>query len=422
MRTTLVVILLSAFACSETEEDPGPRRDLGEPVGTPRDQGAAVPDGGEAMDLGDGDRDLGAMPRDLGVDAGAPDGGGGPGPVSYDFVKITDSNTSDASVGGVEPTVDGAGRVAWRTIADGPSAQVRVGDGTGPEQVLYDAATSMEPLAFINIQRPRFNQGGRLVAQIETTGFVDAIVTGDGGPFTLIASEGDEPTFGNFSLNAPPEIADDGQVAFGDRSGEIWIGDGSARPVAQVPDDLELFGRFRLLASGRILLTARPRDAPEDVLARLRGADDFEVLLRETELPDGLVFSGRNAAAPDGQLVAFGVRQAGNPGAEGVSVIDAGGLRTLVEPSEALTPIQTIEVNAGGAVVFISGTAGQPSRAIRRGPGPEDVVIAIGDALFGSTVTVLGFARAGLNDAGQIAFAYCTELECGIARADPRVD
>ena len=424
MHRLLVPTLILAAACSETEElDPFRGPDVGRQdgtVGVPRDQGPVElgPDGATERDAGTAD----AGPEELGSDAGHPDGGAGGGPARYDFVKVTDSNTSDAPVGGVEPSIDGAGRVAWRTVAGGPSAQIRVGDGTGAEQVLYDAATSQEPLAFINIRRPLLNEGGQLVAQIETTAFVNTIVSGDGGPFTLIASEGDEPTFGDFSLNFAPDFADDGQVLFVDRSTEIWVGDGSARPASLRPDDLELFGETHLLSGGRAVLTARRGEEREEVIARVTGPDDYDVVVSETELTENMRLNGRLHASPDGQTVAFGLRRGGNPGAEGISIVDAGGLRTWVEPSEAYTPIQTIEVNARGAIVFISGSAGQPKQAIRQGPDAEDVVIEIEDELFGSTVTVLGFHAAGLNDAGQIAFSYCTELECGIARADPSVD
>jgi hypothetical protein len=55
------------------------------------------------------------------------------------------------------------------------------------------------------------------------------------------------------------------------------------------------------------------------------------------------------------------------------------------------------------------------------GPDPSlDAVIRIGDPLFGSSVTALGFWREGLNNAGQLAFSYrLADDRSGIARADP---
>ena len=81
------------------------------------------------------------------------------------------------------------------------------------------------------------------------------------------------------------------------------------------------------------------------------------------------------------------------------------------------------DINNSGAVAL-----GFP-RHTDRGPlsggiftGPdlvEDKVIAVGDALFGSTVTYVAFGR-GLNNNGQIAFtALLADGRSVVARADP---
>jgi hypothetical protein len=57
--------------------------------------------------------------------------------------------------------------------------------------------------------------------------------------------------------------------------------------------------------------------------------------------------------------------------------------------------------------------------ASRQSPVP-DKVIAIGDPLFGSTVTGFLLDPEGLNDAGQVAFlAQLADGRIAIARADP---
>jgi hypothetical protein len=62
-------------------------------------------------------------------------------------------------------------------------------------------------------------------------------------------------------------------------------------------------------------------------------------------------------------------------------------------------------INGAGTVAFRAGLdAG--GEGIFTGPDPAtDKVIAVGDVLFGSTVTALRFSR-GLNDDGDIAFRY----------------
>lgn len=78
-------------------------------------------------------------------------------------------------------------------------------------------------------------------------------------------------------------------------------------------------------------------------------------------------------------------------------------------------------INASGTVAFWAAIdAG--GQGIFTGDTVESAIVKTGDALFGSSVTGLEFTRRGLNDAGQIAFAYTlADGRRGVARATPPV-
>ncbi len=74
--------------------------------------------------------------------------------------------------------------------------------------------------------------------------------------------------------------------------------------------------------------------------------------------------------------------------------------------------------NNNGRVAF-NGAAPAGATGIYTGGQASDVVIRVGDPLFGSTVTSLNVGRQGLNDAGQIAFWYkLADGRDGYARAN----
>ncbi len=110
--------------------------------------------------------------------------------------------------------------------------------------------------------------------------------------------------------------------------------------------------------------------------------------------------------------------------------LDAGGVGIFTGSGGPTTTIVTSDgpflvfgafpaINAGGQVAFL-GLLDAGGSGIFTGPDPvNDRVIAIGDPLFGSTVTALEFYR-GLNDAGQITFfAQLADGRQVIVRADP---
>jgi hypothetical protein len=81
----------------------------------------------------------------------------------------------------------------------------------------------------------------------------------------------------------------------------------------------------------------------------------------------------------------------------------------------------TPAINDSGTVAYneLVGNGGE-ALFTTAGPGsPAMEIIATGDSLFGSTVTVLGLSTFGLNDAGQVAFgAQLADGRTVIVRAD----
>ena len=77
-------------------------------------------------------------------------------------------------------------------------------------------------------------------------------------------------------------------------------------------------------------------------------------------------------------------------------------------------------MNNHGAVAFAASTDDGVD-GIFTGANPKThKVVAIGDALFGSSVTELNFFREGLNDHGQVAFvASLADGTQALVRADP---
>lgn len=107
-------------------------------------------------------------------------------------------------------------------------------------------------------------------------------------------------------------------------------------------------------------------------------------------------------------------------GSRGIFTSNGGGFTTIFDTSELFSSLSLIAINNNGAVVF-EAVFDTGEYGIFTGADPvADKVIAIGDPLFGSTVTSLGFSDKGFNDAGQFAFlAQLADGSSGIFIADP---
>lgn len=120
---------------------------------------------------------------------------------------------------------------------------------------------------------------------------------------------------------------------------------------------------------------------------------------------------------------AFGATR--TAGGSGLYTVDSAGTRTTVaETGAAYTYFgdsfagvgpTAPALNAAGRVAFLAGLAGG-GKGVFTGPNPlTDKVVAVGDALDGSTVADLGFGRFGLSDNGTVAaFVQLSDGRSGI--------
>jgi len=110
-------------------------------------------------------------------------------------------------------------------------------------------------------------------------------------------------------------------------------------------------------------------------------------------------------------------------GSTGIFTSSNGSFTTIADTSGLFSSFSSPTINNNAAVAF-GAQLDTGESGIFTGSDPiADKVIAIGDPLFGSTVTSLGFSNKGFNDAGQIAFsAQLADGSTGVFRADPGDD
>lgn len=107
-------------------------------------------------------------------------------------------------------------------------------------------------------------------------------------------------------------------------------------------------------------------------------------------------------------------------GGEGIFTSSGGSITTIADSSGLFSSFRSVSINNSGMLAF-EANLDSGGFGIFTGTNPiADKVVAIGDPLFGSTVTFLGaFGQEGLNDAGEVAFfANLADGTSGIFRAE----
>ncbi|MEO5721171.1 MAG: choice-of-anchor tandem repeat NxxGxxAF-containing protein [Chthoniobacterales bacterium] len=234
------------------------------------------------------------------------------------------------------------------------------------------------------------------------------IFVGSGGAVTTIASNATGQPFLDFQ-NAATWINGSGNVAFRAalRSGGlgIFLGNGGPTTTIAHPDDFSSIGQPAMNEAGAVAFAGYRNDDVRGIFVVSGGVT--------TMVSDN---TGEFSSFGDPTINAAGTvtfqafRDNGTSGIFRVS----GGLITAVAddsgPYEQFS--QAASINDQGTVVFKALLRGG-DEGIFTGPDPAlNKVIAIGDSLFGGTVTNLAFYR-GLNNNNDIAFVY---------RLDTRVD
>ncbi len=254
------------------------------------------------------------------------------------------------------------------------------------------------------------------------------------GQFQQVARTGNEyRSFTSFSF-----LGDDGTVVFAANRYPVsptryglytGKGDGTTTALAENLGEFATFGGDPTInAAGTIAFTGG-KDNMEVGLYIAKGGTTAGIttVITQDATPvykmDGSPFINDNAQ------IAFKAYEdnSGEPGVFYVNA-DGSGLTTFARaggqgPDGPYSQFNSPEINNIGTIVFYANldTGG---RGIFAGPTPiADKVIVVGDSLFGSKVSNLGFFR-GLNDWNEIAFYYALEDgRSGIAKAKlrPRV-
>jgi len=235
------------------------------------------------------------------------------------------------------------------------------------------------------------------------------ILTGNGGPLTTITRTNDYlGMFGDIAIN------NEGHVAFRDRGGfGIFTSDGVTRTtIADSSGSLSSFDT--LLAINNKGTVAFKEFLNTGGSGLFTGNGEVITPIADT---NGSFSQLGSFSLNDSDTVAFAAFL--DDGSGGIFTSNGGSLSPLVDTSGAFSYLFSPAINNNGIVAF-GAELDTGKSGIFTGSDPvADKVIAVGDQLFGSTVTSLGFSPKGFNDAGQVAFfAELADGTSGIFRAD----
>jgi len=325
----------------------------------------------------------------------------------YTFTNIADSSGLFSGFFTVAP-VNASGTVAFSALLDtGGSGGIFTGSG-GPTTTIADPSG---PFAFFS-EDVSINASGTVAFRAFPDAGGQGIFTGSGGPTTTIASSsGPFVDFDRISINASGTVA---FFALRDAGGE-GIFTGSGGPTTTIADlsPSSAIGGLSINDAGTVAFLGGQVAGRVGIFTGSGGA------LTTIADPSGPVagFSSFPSINASGTVAFFG--------RDGVFTGSGGPTTTIVDSSGPFASFGTfseVSINAGGTVAF-GATLDAGGQGIFTSDDLSHPVIAIGDALFGSTLVGFSFvSEKGLNDAGQVAFLYVlADDRQGIARADPVV-
>jgi len=330
----------------------------------------------------------------------------------YNFTKIADNTGPLLTFS--QPTINNSGEVAyWAQFRDGSQGYFTNSGGGAPHTILT-THDSFQGVGVANV----FSQFQIPINNSGTTCFLAQTV--DGTYHILTAARGSQPIEyartsggpGGFQALANPWIGNSGDVSF-----YAVATDSMGNPVPSVYNEGNPVATFPLDQSGR-----RPHlnDTDNVVFTDPGATGNTAIYLNTVPVYDQTtaVKAGGNPTINNSNQIAF---EGSTPSDFGIYV--GNGSTTSAYATHLTSPtlnnVSSPDINNAGKVVFRANAGG-----IYDGPNPQtDTVVRTSSSaseLFGSVLSNASFYR-GLNDSGQIAFAYTlSNGEQGIALATPR--
>ena len=339
---------------------------------------------------------------------------------AYTFTKIADTSGSFSSFFGT-PAINNGGTVAFGATFDvGGRGGFFISDGTDITTVFKE--TDNNPYSFVFRGGPSINNKGTLAFGAGIGRFTESILTGRGGPVTTIFTYGSPIT----GLDSP-SINDEGTVAFARRFifGDEGIFTSSGGPLTTIATFSDITKFFDEVGSPDtdFSLPSINNEGTVAFQASIRGSAGIFTgtggpltAIATTNGPFSSLFT---PSINDVGTVAF--RAGLDAGGEGIFTSSGGSITTIAYSSGLFSSFRSVSINNSGMLAF-EANLDSGGFGIFTGTNPiADKVVAIGDPLFGSTVTFLGaFGQEGLNDAGEVAFfANLADGTSGIFRAEP---
>lgn len=331
----------------------------------------------------------------------------------YDFKLITDTRNEHDSFAAIGPRVsmNNHGVVAFKADMDFGGMAVWVGPIF---DTLFVASNTMSPSAAFGgttindvTEDPIVAFSGRILNDDQHR---NGIWTGSAfGNMTLIYNNSASAASLSF-----PSINNEGLVALSTND-TILVGDGSSlTALATLGDRFRAFGDPMINDAMTVVVIAALAEGGQAIVT----ADG-----RATEIvADATGRFDRFATFPvinDENVVAFFAGL--DNGSTGIFKAADDEIETVVNSHGAYRDfVGSFSLNNHGAIAFAASTDDGVD-GIFTGANPKThKVVAIGDALFGSSVTELDFFREGLNDHGQVAFvASLADGTQALVRADP---
>jgi len=177
----------------------------------------------------------------------------------------------------------------------------------------------------------------------------------------------------------------------------------------------------RVNAAGLVAFHAIRRDSSEGIFVGKGGA---LTTIADTSGPF-LFFNDSPAINDPGDVLFQAAVNASNGDViNGLFLSSHGEIRTVLDSTGAFRNFgDAPALNAKGRIAFLGTTYAEVLGIFTGGDAVADRVIAVGDALDGSTVSTLGTFWSSLNNAGQIAFvAQLADGRSAVYRADPQGD